>query len=289
MVDANIVIQYEPLEAIDWQEETGSKRVTLWIPGSLLNELDQLHFEGGTRRVRERSARFIKSLEPSLDAYMAPGGLDIRPGVNLRLWATGLPTGARNTDHFDSAFTLRSLGLPVHIVTADLGFRARARAWGFEVFTPSDRWLLRPEPTPREIETAERLRRAQLEQAPILALAISGTGNPYELNLRSDPEGGEARDVEVVWRSVGGEVVTARDVRENLDLRLGADAAYRQSVPGTLPPGEALSLALLSAVRPPLEVTYGIRAAGGASVRDRLVSSDGGFTAASTDPADHVE
>src|SRR5262249_11990295 len=42
MIDANIVIQYEPLEAIDWRKETAARRVSLWIPASLLNELDLL-------------------------------------------------------------------------------------------------------------------------------------------------------------------------------------------------------------------------------------------------------
>lgn len=239
--------------------------------------------------MRERSSRFVKWLEPLVDACMESAGKTIRTDVNLRLWVTGQPTGARDTDHLDSAFTLRSLGVPLRIVTADLGYRARARVSGFEVFKPSDRWLLTPEPTPGEIETAARLRRAQLELAPVLALEISGNGNPYTVRLRSDAEGGEARDVEVMWHPRGGEILTARDVRTNRDLVRGPDEAYRQSLPGTLPPGEALSLSLLSAVRPPREVTYGIRAAGGTSVWGRLVWSDGGFTPASTHPADHVE
>ena len=56
MVDANIILQFHGLDEIDWKFEAQTKEpVTLWIAGTLLNELDRLSYEGGTRRVRDRS------------------------------------------------------------------------------------------------------------------------------------------------------------------------------------------------------------------------------------------
>jgi hypothetical protein len=278
MVDANILIQYEPLDAIDWRQETGSRQVTLWVPGSLLNELDLLAFQGGTRRVRERSAKFAKWLDPRLDACLAPGGLEVRDGVNVRLWMPDLGPGTRDTDHLESAIALRALGVPLRIVTADIGFRARARVWEFDVLEPSQRWRLSPEQTPGERELAERLRRAQIQLPPILSVAVTASGGAWTLSLLSDAEGGEAREIEVAWQLRGAaEGFTPRDMRTNDALTAGADGTYRQTVPGSLPPGEEVAVAGFTFFPPPRNLHWGIRASGGFRARGTLSWWEGSF------------
>ncbi len=278
LVDANILIQYKPLEDINWRDETGSADVTLWIPGSLLNELDFLKFLGGSRRVRERAMRFTAWLDERMDDCLAAGGLRLRDGVRLRVWSGSPSTGARDTDHLEAASTLRALGIDAWIVTADTGFRSRARLNGFHVLKPNpDKWQLVPELTPRERETAERLRQAGLDFPPELALTAELEINRWLLKLVADSNGGEGRDIHVVWHCHGGVDITARGVSENRALERDAAGSFRQGISVQIPPGETSTLAYLGFSKPPFAITYAIRAAKGYVARGQLKFTAHGF------------
>ncbi len=273
LLDANIIIQYKPLEDIDWFRETESAAVSLWIPYSLLRELDELKFMGGSRRVRERAGWFTKWLDARMDQCLARGGLQLRSGTNLKVWPGAPTTGMRDTDHMEAALALRALGVGMSIVTADTGLRARARVNGFDVLTPGDQWQLPPEPTPREREMQERLRQAALELPPQLSLASDRDVSFWIVKLVSAADGGEAREVRINWKCHGG-FDEVREVATNEALRTDANGQFRQQVLGPLPPGISLDLAHLTAKLPPFAITYAITSARGYSIKGQLKWDD---------------
>lgn len=172
LIDSNVVLQFHDLKDIDWIAETRARAVTLWVGVSLLNELEHLKYESGSRRARDRAARFTKEIGRMLDELLAPAGKDIRSGVKLRLWSAPGVTGMRDEDHLQTARTLRIRGVPIVVVTADVGVRARARLAGFDVLEPSDQWVLKKELTPSEREVQARLASAGISLPPNVRLTF---------------------------------------------------------------------------------------------------------------------
>src|SRR5487761_45125 len=172
LIDSNVVLQFHDLKDIDWIAETRVRAVTLWVGVSLLNELEHLKYESGSRRARDRAARFTKEIGRMLDELLAPAGKDIRSGVKLRLWSAPGVTGMRDEDHLQTARTLRIRGVPIVVVTADVGVRARARLAGFDVLEPSDQWVLKKELTPSEREVHARLASAGISLPPNVRLTF---------------------------------------------------------------------------------------------------------------------
>jgi hypothetical protein len=86
LIDTNIVLQFRDLKEIDWLGETKQTAVTLWLGVSLLDELEHLKYESGSRRARERAAKFTKEIGRQLGELMTTSGKQIRTGVQVRLW-----------------------------------------------------------------------------------------------------------------------------------------------------------------------------------------------------------
>jgi rRNA-processing protein FCF1 len=143
-LDANTIIQGKDLSNIFWLEETGQKRVTLWISSTLLEELDRLKFYHNSKRVKTRATRFGKWLAPHMEAAVTlqGPGIEVRDNVVLRVGTEGTKTSGHDTDHLQSAMNFRDHGIPVTIVTQDLGLQARAIAAGAPVLRLSDQSLL---------------------------------------------------------------------------------------------------------------------------------------------------
>jgi hypothetical protein len=150
LLDTAVIIQCVPVGDILWCDEVGSPAVVLWVGSSLLNELDELAYYHRTDRVRRRSQHFRRWLSSRLTEAIEPGGVQIREGVTLRVWAPPTAVGARDTDHLETAFALRELGVPLTIVTLDLGLQARAITSGVAAHLVSERWLLPPEKAPED-------------------------------------------------------------------------------------------------------------------------------------------
>jgi hypothetical protein len=160
LLDANIVLQYQDIDQIQWLEETSATRVTLWIGLSLLYELERLRYAGDTRRVRDRAARFNKTVGRRQDEFLSPDGASVRNGVVGRVWGPpGRQTGY-DSDHLETARGLRSRGVDVRIVTADTGVQLRARIEGFHWTEPAEKWKLPPEPTEAERQALAKQQRS---------------------------------------------------------------------------------------------------------------------------------
>jgi len=150
LIDSNIVLQYQDIDQIQWLEETSATRVTLWIGLSLLHELERLRYAGDTRRIRDRAARFNKSVGRRQDEYLSPEGAALREGVVGHVWGPPGQESGYDSDHLETARGLRPRGIDVRIVTADTGLQLRARIEGFHWTEPAENWKLPPEPTEAE-------------------------------------------------------------------------------------------------------------------------------------------
>lgn len=268
LVDSNVILQFRDLAEIDWLQETGSKAVTLWIGVSLLDELEHLKYESGSRRARERAARFTREIGRHLDELITPQGKQIRSSVQLRLWSAPGVTGMRDDDHLQTARSLRMRSVPIVVVTADVGVQARARLAGFEILEPSERWQLPKEPTPAERELTARLATAGIRQPPIMRMAFDPATpiNPSSMNhghlsVRADELGGEASEVQCEWTYEGGTRVDYAEMTIGKTMMREQDLRYHATVRGTIAPGRSVAVAVMYFEHPPARVLYTVRAA----------------------------
>jgi hypothetical protein len=240
-----------------------------------------MKFYSDSPRVRDKARRFSSWLSDHLDQALRPGGEPIRQGVVLRVWAPAAMTGSRDTDHLEAAFALLERGVPIKIVTADTGLEARAKAVGMPVRKLQDKWQLAPEPTPKEKETALRLRRAQLEDPAVLTIHLTPEpgGQAHALSIANDPSAGEAKEVVVFFRPHGGQDTMVWDRTGNGHLPQDAHNGYRAELPGALPPGSSDRLALIyyQQQQAPTAVDYEIRASGEPPIKGRLTSTAGQY------------
>jgi hypothetical protein len=276
LVDANVIVQYQPLEHINWLDEVAAAAATIWVTTSLLNELDGMKFYSESGRVRDKARKFTTWLSPKLDQALKPQGSELRTGVALRVWAPAERSGSRDTDHLESAFALRERGVPVEMVTADTGLEARAKASGVPVRTLAERWQLQPEPTVRDKQLAALLRQAQIEASPLLKLRARVVRGLLKIVLENDASGGEAREVIVLFNLVGGSARQVYDGSGNGYIPY-VDTSYRATLRGTLPPGTEDPVAQATFESPPTSITYEIRASKEHPKRGRLLWSDSGY------------
>jgi len=273
LLETSVIIEYQDVREIDWMGETAKGLVTLWVTGSILNELDQLSYRGDSQRVREKARKFTRGVleGKALDRALASDGLAIRDGgaVQMRVWAPAAMAGLRDTDHLESAFALRERGVPVVVITGDTGLIARAKSSGLETLRPADKWQLKPEPGPRERELELRLRRAELQKPPNLRLdaVFTTVANVRALDVwvTNAPDGGEAKDVTIWWKQAGGTNIYAYNRVGGATfggVSMAADSRYRQAVPGVLPPESREQIAQLTFDSPPTTLEYEIWAAG---------------------------
>jgi PIN domain len=145
LLDANILIQGKDIDHIHWDKETSQKRVLLWISSTLLDELDRIKFGHQSKRVRKRVTHFGRWIAPQMESAVNGPGILIRSGVALRVWTAGRATDGHDTDHLISALNMRDHGIPVVMVTQDLGLQARSIAAGVPVLALSEESMLPPE------------------------------------------------------------------------------------------------------------------------------------------------
>lgn len=213
LLETSVIIEYTDIREIEWRHEVGAKKVTLWVPASALNELDQLGSHGDSERVRDKAHRFTVGVlgGEQLDQALGSEGLAIRDKgtVRLRVWAPTTMAGRFDTDHLEAAFELRDRGLPIVLITGDIGLTARAKTGGIATFRPNDdKWRLKPELSPQEKELELRLKRAELQRPPSLRIIARRTTvanvGALDIWVENDVEAGEARSVLVMWRINGG-------------------------------------------------------------------------------------
>lgn len=275
MIDAPIIAQGKNLEHILWEKELGHLAVTLWVPGTLLNELDALTYTSPSRRVRDRARAFAKMLRPQLDIALRFPGIEMRPGVRLRVWAPVGDLGLRDTDHLEAALSLRERGVPLAVLTQDTGLAARAILQAFVTHELSTDSLQPPEPT--EAEERERRRREieGIEAPPIVHMEVERrqpTEDGLPVYLVCSPSGGEAREVSVAWNAdFAGQ---AGGVQNRLDGQQGplfreGDGRFHQQLSRLLSPGTREMIAEI--VGRPEDVSYEVRAAKSLPHQGKLV------------------
>ena len=269
LVDSNIILQFHDLAEVDWVEQAHHKPITLWLGVSLIHELEHVKYESGSRRARERAARFTKEVGRQLDDLIRPSGKEIRSGVQLRLWEAPGVTGMRDDDHLQTARSLRMRGVPIVIVTADVGVQARARLAGFEILEPTDRWQLPKELTPSEREIQTRLASAGIRLPPIVRMAFQpaeplgvSSNNWGTLLVRADELGGEATEVQCDWVQEGGTRVDFSEMAIGKTMQRYQDLRYHAPVPGSIAAGRSVAVALMHFEQPPNRISYQVRAVG---------------------------
>lgn len=263
LVDSAVILQYHNIDEIDWSSETAQAQVTVWIPVTVLNELEQLRYASGSRRVRNRATLFAGWLENKLDDALVDG-YTMKNGARLRVWAPPSEVGRYDPDHLRAALALLEGGIQPTVVTSDMGLTARARITGISTLQLSKKHALKPEPTPAEEDLRFRRLVEGIESPPLLRLEITrrlpDTGR-WVLHVECEPDGGEAREVSVAFN-----VDFLCEGTQLLD-RLGSggeiprsgDGLYRQSLPRLLSPDSREMIAEFTG--PPLSLTYEIRAA----------------------------
>jgi hypothetical protein len=141
LLDVSALIEYRRPDEIPWPQEMDGSPVMLWLVGSVLNELDEVKLSD-RRRARKRAGARSSWISKLLDEALSDTGVEIRKADGTRLKAWLPPTsGLRDTDHLESALSLRALGVDVAIVTDDLNMSARGKMAGLRVVR-LDRWRL---------------------------------------------------------------------------------------------------------------------------------------------------
>jgi len=151
LVDTNAVVHFKDLWTIDWRRETHESLVTVWVTTVLLDELDELAFEAGSRsKARRRARTFNRWLRPKIEQAMQPAGLELRQGARLRVWEPPLSARSPDGQHLDAVEALLDRGVPVHVISNDNGLVARAVARGLQVHSLSEEALVPDEEMPAE-------------------------------------------------------------------------------------------------------------------------------------------
>jgi hypothetical protein len=189
--------------------------------------------------------------------------------IQLCLWEAPGVTGMRDDDHLQTARSLRMRGVPIVIVTADIGVQARARLAGFEVLEPSDRWQLPKELTPSEREIQTRLASAGIRLPPIVRMALQpaepggvSSNNWGTLFVRADELGGEATEVQCDWIHEDGTRVEYSEMTIGKTMQKYQDLRYHSPVPGSIAPGRSVAVAVMHFEQPPNRINYQVRAVG---------------------------
>jgi len=275
MPDTNVLVQYSSLRDIDWRSELGQSAIVIWVANSVLNEMDHLKFYGETARVRDRARTFVRWIDQVLSQAQTPQGMRMQEGVYLRVAPTRSRSGMRDTDHIEAAADLRDRGVPVNLITADVGARSRAAVNGIPVRALADRWKLADEPSPREKEAEARMRAAGLSAPPILRLSTQERPAAALLSVENGEAGGEARGVVVVWRVLGGnDIYVSNRLEGQIGGRLfsnDVNGNIRQQLTSVLSPGTQELLAEIGFSQSPERIDYEIRAEGNLPTRAELV------------------
>ena len=152
VLDTNVLLHYHPPWQVKWDEVLGSQApVRLVLPLRVIEELDMAKYRDRDKiaqRARDLLSQLWKVLEPSKGG---PAALEGRPGVTVEVFLDDEPrrrTLDADAEILEQCRTLRAVGGPVSLVTADTGLSIRAVALGIPVVPMPDKYLRKPTPTP---------------------------------------------------------------------------------------------------------------------------------------------
>ena len=168
--DTNILMQYQPIENIDWLTMVGASTVQLVIPPEVLDELEKHKQDSNSRR--QKRARSVLSRFREIKAKR----WEVRPGVSLsfgRLRVTdtdvsGFGLDPKSTDHrIITQILLHRLSSQNRALFCadDFGAQTRAEEVGVEVLELSETLRLAAEADPKDADIAELQKKVRALEA----------------------------------------------------------------------------------------------------------------------------
>lgn len=148
VVDTHLLLHFLPPEQVDWKEVVGVEPVRLFLPITVVDELDELKYTGKDR-VRGKARAALTNLERAV----GPGGSpdSVREDVTIEV-ELAFSDDPRDPDSDRSIISVcveleQLAGKPnsVSLVTGDAGMRLRAAQRNVRVVAMPEKYLREPE------------------------------------------------------------------------------------------------------------------------------------------------
>lgn len=140
-----IAVPIEPSHQVDWKEVVGIEPVRLFLPVTVVDELDELKYTGKDR-VRGKARAALADVERSVGPGGSPGA--VREGATIEV-ELSLSDDPRDPDSDRSIISAcveleQMAGTPnsVSLVTGDAGMRLRAAQRDVRVVAMPEKYLL---------------------------------------------------------------------------------------------------------------------------------------------------
>ena len=149
VVDTHLLLHFLPPEQVDWKEIVGVEPVRLFLPITVVDELDELKYTGKDR-VRGKARSALANLERAVGPGGMPGRVTDGVTIEVELALTDDPRD-RDADRsiISVCVELQQLaGTPnsVSLVTGDAGMRLRAPQRDVRVVAMPEKYLREPAP-----------------------------------------------------------------------------------------------------------------------------------------------
>jgi rRNA-processing protein FCF1 len=148
VVDTHLLLHFLPPEQVDWKEVVGVEPVRLFLPITVVDELDELKYTGKDR-VRGKARAALTNLERAVGPRGSPGR--VREGVTIEV-ELAFSDDPRDPDADRSIISVcveleQLAGKPtsVSLVTGDAGMRLRAAQRDVRVVAMPEKYLRKPD------------------------------------------------------------------------------------------------------------------------------------------------
>jgi rRNA-processing protein FCF1 len=148
VVDTHLLLHFLPPEQVDWKEVVGFEHVRLFLPITVVDELDELKYTGKDR-VRSKARAALTNLEQTVGAGGTPG--EAREGVTIEV-ELAFSDDPRDPDGDRSIISvcveleqLAGKDNSVSLVTGDAGMRLRAAQRDVKVVEMPEKYLREPD------------------------------------------------------------------------------------------------------------------------------------------------
>jgi rRNA-processing protein FCF1 len=147
VLDTHLLLHFLPPEQVDWKDVVGVEPVRLFLPITVVDELDELKYTG-KERVRSKARAALTNLERAVGRGGSPGR--VREGVTIEV-ELALSDDPRDPDADRSIMSVclelaQLAGKPnsVSLVTGDAGMRLRAAQRDVRVVAMPEKYLREP-------------------------------------------------------------------------------------------------------------------------------------------------
>jgi predicted ribonuclease YlaK len=147
-MDTHLLLHFLPPEQVDWKEIVGSEPVRLFLPITVVDELDELKYTGKDR-VRGKARAALANVERSVGPGGSPGA--VREGVTIEV-ELSLSDDSRDPDSDRSIISacgeleqLAETPNSVSLVTGDAGMRLRAAQRDVRAVAMPEKYLREPD------------------------------------------------------------------------------------------------------------------------------------------------